>query len=121
MNRHIITAGLICLLASCSSVSVTGETAADSVLKNDVSRELKQIYRWTENCSRIMDIVTENKGTKVDAQGRVLEVNEIWTVYGCGKKKAYPIRMLPDAKGETDYHILVSPKSAEPVSQILKP
>ncbi len=98
--------GLLCLSA-CTGLSYSGQTVADAVLQNDVGRDVQKYFRMATGCGRAEQIQMRPQGAEITANGRIIEVREVWQVRGCGRSMDFPVRMRPDARGETDYSITV--------------
>lgn len=112
MNFRITTlitlSALLFGCASTPSARFTGDSSADSVLRNDVLGNVRMLFKAQNGCDSIESVNTRMGVTRKSDNGKVLGHAELWTVNGCGKSVNYDIGMIPDSKGETDFSVVRS-------------
>ncbi len=113
-NQKICYLPLLFLVACVSTGNqFTGKTLTDNILRADVMREIRKAERYTYNCSDILNNVhAEVKNIKKTGNpNQPVIVDELWLVTTCGNKHYYPINLRSDARGETDFSIIIGEKT----------
>jgi hypothetical protein len=111
MNKIFLSAFLaieVFLLGACvTSVPISGDTRAGSVLKSDEARKVSTWAKSETKCNRVDSIDTKviavnPVGTgDTEASRKYGSVNERWVVNLCGMSVPFSVTFTPDGQGGT--------------------